>query len=192
MQLLPYALTLAAAATLAWTSAELAQAPQLPSVSLVRGDPIDRTRTQPVEDEPVQEWGVPPLEETIDFERFAFDDYDPPELRPDPAPLAHLAFPEPVRVLHGAEVRVSGYPQIALLSGGRIHELMLTRFPPGCCFGAMPVFDEWILVELAEPLDPMDLGVGAEVIGKLDIGEKLSEDGFVENLYRMHEAKVAR
>jgi len=191
MQLLPYALTLAAAATFAWTTSMLSGAPELPTVAPLRGDPIDRTRTLPDTKEVVLEWSVPALDEEVDFERFAFDDYDPPELRADGQPLTPAAFPEPVRILHGAEVRVAGYPQIARMSGGRIHELMLTRFPPGCCFGSMPVFDEWLHVTLTAPLDPMALSSGAVIIGTLDIGEQLTEDGFVENLYRMSGARVA-
>jgi hypothetical protein len=134
---------------------------------------------------------VPPEDEPVDFERFAFAEYDPPELRgAAAATLAPDDFPAPVRVLHGAVVRVEGYPRAAGIEDGRVTRLLLTRFPPGCCYGALPVLDEWIDVAPAEPLEARGLPPFAAVVGRLEVGERLAEGGGVLSLYRMSDARL--
>lgn len=129
--------------------------------------------------------------EEVDFARFAFVAYDPPDLRgPDAAALTATDFPEAVGVLDGRELAVAGYPQATLFDAGEVHELLLSRFPPGCCFGTQPVLDEWIHVELAEPLAIAELGEHVLVGGRLEVGERIDETGFVLHLYRLREARA--
>ncbi len=183
---------LASAVTLAW-AARSAQV-ELPRIAIVPGAPLDAVVPKTAQPEVASEaapWTVPPEGHTVDFARFGFDDYDPPELRGTGSEaLAPDDFPEAVRVLHGADVRVAGYPLVVGLHERRVTEVLLTRFPPGCCFGSRPVFDEWIQVTLAEPLEPRDVPPSAVAFGRLDVGEELDEEGFPTSLYRMTGAKL--
>ena len=128
----------------------------------------------------------------LDFVHFEFPDYDPPELRgPGAAPLGLEAFPEAVAACHGAVVRLEGFMLTVDFEGGRVESFVLSRFPPGCCFGATPVFDEWVDAR------PDDGGVEQvsgytplEVVGRLEVGEALDEEGFVTSIYRLREASV--
>jgi hypothetical protein len=88
-------------------------------------------------------------------------------------------------------VLLSGFPQPLELAGERVRTLRLARFPPGCCFGALPQYDEWVLVELA--------GAGAaspntyaelRVRGTLQLGERVDATGLLESLYRLTDARV--
>ena len=125
----------------------------------------------------------------IDFERLVFDDYDPPGLRPSAAPLAAADFPAPARVLDGKRLAIVGFSQTLRISEGTAEQLMVSRYPPGCCFGAVPVFDEWVLVELDEPVDLAGLPSIVRASGKLVVGEVLRGNA-VECLYRLVEARV--
>jgi hypothetical protein len=128
----------------------------------------------------------------IDLVQLAFDDYDPPEIRGAGArALGPEDFPERIASLHEREVELEGFPLITRLAGERADRLLLTRFPPGCCFGTVPVLDEWIAVELEE--GRADPGMGYDPIrvrGKFFAGELLDENGFVESLYRLSAALV--
>lgn len=131
-------------------------------------------------------WGEPADGDLVDFARLSFEDYDPMELRgPDAVALRAEDFPASVRDLDGFEVRVGGFPLVSDLEDGRVAELYLTRFPPGCCFGSLPVLDEWIHVTLAEPIPPRELPLTAHALGRLEVGEQLDSDGYALSLYRM-------
>ena len=93
-------------------------------------------------------------------------------------------------VLDGRELALVGYPQATRTEDGAVHELILTRFPPGCCFGALPVLDEWVAVTPAEPLEAGGLGGRMRVRGRLSVGEQIDPAGFVTSLYRLAEAEV--
>ena len=128
----------------------------------------------------------------IDLATLAFDDYDPPELRGGEGDLLEPEeFPPAVARLHGREVELEGFPLITRVVGERADRLLLTRFPPGCCFGAVPVLDEWVAVELAA--GSMDAGTGFDPVrvrGNFVAGEVLDEKGRVDSLYRLVEAQV--
>ena len=62
----------------------------------------------------------------------------------------------------------------------------MTRYPPGCCFGALPVLDEWVQVTFPPGLElPADRDSVVEAEGRLEAGELLDPDGYAESLYRM-------
>lgn len=125
----------------------------------------------------------------IDFERLVFDDYDPPGLRQSAAALQPADFPEAARVLDGKRLSIVGFSQTLRVSAGSAEQLMVSRFPPGCCFGTVPVFDEWLFVELAEPVDLVGLPSIVRATGTLAVGEVLRGSG-VECLYRLVDARV--
>lgn len=121
----------------------------------------------------------------------AFDDYDPPELRVGAGEaLGPSAFPPAVAALDGRAVEVRGYPVVVDLEGDSVRGFLLSRFPPGCCFGAVPVPDEWLDVRGAADTDWGDLVPVSPVTvrGTLEVGERIDADGFVLSLYRLVDA----
>jgi hypothetical protein len=72
-----------------------------------------------------------------------------------------------------------------------VSSFLLSRFPPGCCFGALPFPDEWIAVTLTDPVAPLAADIPVEVTGTLEVGELLDGQGFVTSLYRMQGERVA-
>ena len=119
--------------------------------------------------------------------------YDPPELRSTPGLFDRSFFPDAVQRLDGRPFRIQGY---ALAIGSRVGQserFLVCRFPPGCCFGAIPVPDEWIDVMVENPPDiPAGEDVMVEVVGTLEVGELLDEQGFAVSLYRMQAERVRR
>ena len=115
--------------------------------------------------------------------------YDPPELRGG-RPFGLEDFPEEVRLLDGQEVATVGYPLAVALERDRTRSFLLSRYPPGCCFGTVPALDEWIEVEAPPETDPLDPDVPVVVRGVLEVGEDLDELGFARSLYRMRAESV--
>ena len=131
---------------------------------------------------------------SIELSDLAFDDYDPPELRGKEAKaLEPGAFPETITKLHEREIEVAGFPLVTSYGDEGAQRLLLTRFPPGCCFGNVPVLDEWIAVEVREGTK-VDPGTGYDPVrmrGTFLAGELMDETGFVESLYRLKDAQLA-
>ena len=187
------AMVLPSTGVLAW-SARSASAQAAPPVLPVRGNPI---RTAPSAPDPAPEDSSFELladgTAVVPFEALTLDHYDPPELRgPDPALLTAADFPPEIAALHRGRARVRGYPIVVQTEERVVQSLVLARFPPGCCFGAMPVPDEWIEVAV----EPDGVGVTllpsvpVTVEGVMDVGEELGPDGLVSTLYRMSAGRV--
>ncbi|MCB9914458.1 MAG: DUF3299 domain-containing protein [Planctomycetes bacterium] len=128
--------------------------------------------------------------ERVDFARLAFDGYDPPALRGGGPALGAADFPPAAARLDGVEVELAGFPLVLDLEGREVREFLLTRFPPGCCFGAVPVADEWVRVVLRAPLDAQAVPGQAVVRGRLEVGEVLDDDGGLSGLYRLADASL--
>ncbi|MEM7310713.1 MAG: hypothetical protein AAF682_28830 [Planctomycetota bacterium] len=128
----------------------------------------------------------------LDFSLFTFPDYDPPELRgADPEPLTAADFPPAMRAADGKHVRLQGFMITVDFRIGTVQSFMLARFPPGCCFGATPVFDEWVDAHPGSDGVIQRSGYAPlAVTGVLEVGEELDEDGFVRSLYRLRDAEV--
>lgn len=143
------------------------------------------------EPEPIPGNGTAAAPFELPFALFAFPEYDPPPLRPDPPPLPAAAFPDGLRPFATKVVAVEGFMLATDFDGQTLKRFMLSRFPAGCCFGGTPVLDEWIDVSLAPdggaPSDTYSAQV--RVVGTLDIGEDVAEGGAVKSLYRMTDAK---
>ena len=117
-----------------------------------------------------------------------FPDYLPPDQRePDEPEVLELGhFPDRIQLLDDRRVSVEGFMLVANWKDKEIERFMLGRFPPGCCFGAIPVYYEWIdvvpEVALTEDYSPW---FPISVTGTLDVGEVTDEDGYVESIYRL-------
>jgi len=184
-----WACVLVSAAVLGWALARPRPTTALPRAQAPLGVPLDAPALAapvPAPDEGADDAVEPPPPGAeVSFERLEFPTYDPPALRPDPAPLTAADFPARARVLDGRRLRLTGFPLVTGGDGRTVGELLLTRYPPGCCFGALPVFDEWVHVTLAEPLRADDVPRRAAVEGVLAVGERLDELGEPLSLYRL-------
>ncbi len=159
----------------------------------VAGAPIDAPPVAPASAAPPPITGAGTAESpaVVPLARFAFPAYDPAPLRVDGTPLVAAAFPAPLPALDGKRVRLTGYPLVLDAEGGTVRSLLVTRYPPGCCFGPLPVLDEWVAVSLETPSDAAEW-VGdrpVTVTGTLEVGERIGRGGDVESLYRLRGAR---
>lgn len=194
MNRLALARVVAAAAVLIWAVVDARSRRAALAPLPVAGLPIDAPAAPRVRrpDRTVIGAGTPESPAAVPFACFAFPDYDPAPLRLDRTPLDRDRFPPPLGKLDGRVVRVEGFPLILDAREGELTTFLLTRFPPGCCFGLLPVLDEWIEVSLAEPIDfaGVDASRTAAATGTLEVGERLAPDGRVLSLYRLTAARV--
>ena len=122
----------------------------------------------------------------VDFEHFVFEDYTPPEFREDKRLLTPEDFPEDIRAWNGKKVQLAGFMIAVDFKDKKIEDFMLCRFPPGCCFGGVPLFDEW--VDCTPAYDEKRDWSPYEMIlveGTLEVGEVVDEDGFALSIYRL-------
>ncbi len=121
----------------------------------------------------------------LDMALLALSDYDPPELRADPEPFSKQQFPATIRALDGHAFRLRGFPLAADMEGEFARTILLSRFPPGCCFGSVPVMDEWVEVAAPKGTRSLNPDLRVEVEGVLEVGEIIGPAGFASSLYRM-------
>ena len=182
-----------AASVLGWSYLDARSVLDELPAPVVRGNLMSSAASTPaVEEDPVVGDGTESSPARVPFARFAFDDYDPPPLRVDPTPIEPTGYPDSIAPFHAAFVAVLGYPIVTTAEDHEITGLLLARYPPGCCFGALPVLDEWIDVTLNVPardrvLDPT---TPITVIGRLELGELVVEGGTVGSLYRLRGATL--
>lgn len=179
---------LASAALCGWSAVESSRLPRVPH-PVVRGLEFEVPAPERDREPPVRE--LPDGSFAVDLSGLAFDDYDPPEVRADKTPLEPAVFPEPLPTLHGKQVELEGYPLVTAVEDGGAEHLLLTRFPPGCCFGAVPILDEWVDVELSQAASAEQANAPlVRVKGTLVVGENLDETGGVISLYRVEDATL--
>jgi len=67
---------------------------------------------------------------------------------------------------------------------GRVTEFLLMKDQSGCCFGAMPRINEWIIVKMgAGGLAPL-MDTPLTLVGRLKVGE-VFEEGYLSGLYEL-------
>lgn len=173
----------------------LADLPPLP----VRGAPLVAQIETPSEDDGavlarVEGVGSEASPAQIPFSLFAFPSYDPASLRIDKTPILADSFPGALRPYHGKIAEVRGFMLAVELDGDDVKGFILSRYPQGCCFGAIPVFDEWIDVKVSDgnqdAFETLEREV--KVTGPLEMGEVTDEQGRVQSIYRMRDAVVER
>jgi hypothetical protein len=115
------------------------------------------------------------------------DDEQPVEPAP-PRPPSKV--PENVRAFDGVRVEITGFMNPIEFDGDGVKSFALTAIPGGCCYGAIPRLNEWVVVQMPGEeraeyayYDPVTL------FGVLSVGE-LYEDSTVLSLYRMTPDKI--
>ena len=85
---------------------------------------------------------------------------------------ADKAIPEPVMILNGEIVQVTGYMLPVDFDEGRVNSFLLMNSRLACCFGVMPRENEFIYVEMPEGMTTKFMtDIPINVAGKLEIGE---------------------
>jgi len=100
--------------------------------------------------------------------------------------------PESLRELDGKDVALDGYMLPLEWEGKEVRSFMLVRDMASCCFGGMPMPDEWVEVTMAAgrtteyfPYIPV------LVTGALSIGGEVDDLGYVTGAYRLTAVSVA-
>lgn len=100
--------------------------------------------------------------------------------------------PESVQALSGEYVTIDGYLMPTLFESGKVQQFLLTRSYITCCFGDVLKYNEVVDVTVKKGLEVSYFlsGQPVSVTGYLEVGEKKSEFGYVESIYRIVAEKV--
>lgn len=133
---------------------------------------------------------------TIGFAELASFEYvaeDPLAALTRKRPAQEYEIPESIRALTGERVAVDGYLMPTIFESGRVTRFLLTRSYITCCFGDVLAINEVIDVtpEPGLTISYLLSGQPVTVTGWLEVGEKKSEFGYVESIYRIVAEKVA-
>ena len=97
--------------------------------------------------------------------------------------------PEPVMVLNGEVVQVTGFMLPIDFDSGRVNSFLLMNSRAACCFGVMPRANEFIYVEMPDGVTTKFMtDMPINVSGKLEIGE----DNLVGSLYSMDALSIKK
>jgi len=129
----------------------------------------------------------------ITWEDIALVDYEPPTPFAEEDYTKEEIFPAELLVHDGQSRALEGFMQPIAWEGDKVTTFLLSPYPPGCCFGGMPGFDEWIDVEMAD-------GSGVEfhayrtvrVTGTFEVGESFDDYGYLSSIYRIRGESVER
>lgn len=131
--------------------------------------------------------------ERVDFGLLAAFNYVPPgyeTMVPGAPPPAANAKPQDqipdfVRALDAKKVAVTGFMLPTKFKDGKVTEFLLMKDQSGCCFGAMPRINEWIIVKMGNGGIPPLMDVPLTLIGQLKVGE-VFEEGYLSGIYQLN------
>jgi len=124
---------------------------------------------------------------------FEYEAEDPLASLTRKRPTQVYEIPAEILALSGERVAVDGYLMPTIFESGRVKRFLLTRSYITCCFGDVLEINEVIDVTVGEGLEVSYLlsGQPVTVTGWLEVGEKKSEFGYVESIYRIVAERVA-
>jgi len=129
----------------------------------------------------------------LTWEDLAMPDYEPPTPFAEDTYTKEEIFPKEI-LAHDGQVRAfEGFMQPIAWKGDKVTEFLLSPYPPGCCFGGMPGFDEWIDVEIQDPEGVEYHGMRTiRVTGDFAVGENYDDYGYVYSIFRVKADQVER
>ena len=140
--------------------------------------------------QPAPEPTAPPIEDGAPLEvtlaQLGSFPFEPPEGQ-DPDPAAWDAqIPDAIRALHGRRITIEGFITPIKVAERKVVRVLFTIGHFGCCFGAVPKMNEWIVIDMAEdvamahaPLDPV------RFTGRLEVGGLIDEQRYLYAIYHM-------
>ncbi len=135
--------------------------------------------------------------ELVGFELLAAFNYVPPgyetmvpgaSTSPEDAAKLNAQIPDYVRELDAKKISVTGFMLPTKFKDGKVTEFLLMKDQSGCCFGAMPRINEWIIVKMVQGGMPPLMDVPLTLIGKFKVGE-LFEEGYLSGIYQLEGEK---
>lgn len=134
--------------------------------------------------------------ERVGFELLAAFNYVPPgyESGGAPAEAAKDAkpkdqIPDYVRKLDAQKIAITGFMLPTKFKDGKVTEFLLMKDQSGCCFGAMPRINEWIIVKMGNGGIPPLMDVPLTLVGQLKVGE-VFEEGYLSGIYQLAGEKL--
>lgn len=132
--------------------------------------------------------------EKVGFELLAAFNYTPPGYEPagsatptEGQPKAQI--PDYVRELDGKKISITGFMLPTKFKDGKVTEFLLMKDQSGCCFGAMPRINEWIIVKMTNGGVPPLMDMPLTFLGKLKVGE-VFEEGYLAGIYQLDGEKL--
>ena len=184
----------------------------LPPQGIAFDEPIAVSAPQPLVKKPLTEDAAPPprmLQEvsnalaniepgkvdddgirSLSFRELAGFEYvtiDPLSMLQTKGGAPENEIPESIQKLSGMRVKVDGYLMPTIFQNGKVETFLLTRSYITCCFGDVLNMNEVIDSTVGDDLEVSYFlsGQPVTVTGWLEVGEKKSEFGYVESIYRM-------
>lgn len=133
--------------------------------------------------------------ERVGFELLAAFNYKAPSYNAvapaadAPPPATPDQIPDYVRALDKKKIAVTGFMLPTKFKDGRVTELLLMKDQSGCCFGAMPRINEWIIVKMSNGGVPPLMDVPLTFVGTLQVGE-VFEEGYLAGVYQLAGEKM--
>lgn len=129
---------------------------------------------------------VPDGVRLVTWEELVLLDYEPPTPFAEDDYTKEEIFPAEVLAFDGQKVALEGFMEPLTWKGDKVTSFILSPYPPGCCFGGMPGFDEWVEVATTDP-DGVDYHAYRSVraIGAFAVGEQFDDYGYLRNIYRL-------
>lgn len=137
--------------------------------------------------------------EPVDFGLLAAFNYVPPGYETmvpgapppaaDPSGKPKDQIPGFVRKLDAKKVSVTGFMLPTKFKDGKVTEFLLMKDQSGCCFGAMPRINEWIIVKMTNGGIPPLMDVPLTLVGQLKVGE-VFEEGYLSGIYQLAGEKL--
>lgn len=142
-------------------------------------------------------WGSTPAKpevEPVGFELLAAFNYVPPgyeatSATPRQAEVKSNQIPDYVRELDQKKISITGFMLPTKFKDGRVTEFLLMKDQSGCCFGAMPRINEWIIVKMKQGGVPPLMDMPLTFVGTLKVGE-VFEEGYLAGIYQLDGEKL--
>ncbi len=97
--------------------------------------------------------------------------------------------PDYVRKLDTQKIAVTGFMLPTKFKDGKVTEFLLMKDQSGCCFGAMPRINEWIIVKMGNGGIPPLMDTPLTLVGQLKVGE-VFEEGYLSGIYQLAGEKL--
>ena len=128
----------------------------------------------------------------LTWEDIAYYDYELPEpIDEEGVEPTNEQVPEEMMEWDGKRIGLEGHMVPLKVEKGRVYSFVLSRYFAGCCFGGVPMMNEWVEVEVADedgaeylPFSPI------MITGVFEVGEVIDEYGYVSSVYRMRAETV--
>ncbi len=160
--------------------AEVAMASK-PAEPAVKRDPLEK---------------LPPIPEIngvlqVEFDRLAGYEVKTPEVfRSTAETPIQVDIPASLRAISGREVVVRGFMLPLKMDGRSTTEFLLMRDQSLCCFGRVPMLNEWVYVRMPKGTTIVN-DIPVSYRGKLTVGELL-DDGYLIGIYLLDGEKQVK